>query len=275
MKINKILNNNAVVVKEDDQEKIVMGAGIAFQKSKNDVISQSKIEKIFVMSEGNKKFQELLKTLPEDVVELAEEIISYAEGFLKVPLSDHIHISLTDHISFAVERLRQGFRIQNKLITEIKTLYAQEFSIGLWAIDLIEKRTGVPIPEDEAAHIALHIHTAKLGASTMENTMKHTTMINEMIGVLEEESGSRVDPEGISHQRMVTHLHFALNRIETGEPFHDMDPDMLDLIRTKYEGAFVLSQKMAQYIKEEYEITFPDSEIGYIALHIQRVLERT
>ncbi|MEK4316923.1 CAT RNA binding domain-containing protein, partial [Bacillus sp. FSL R7-0229] len=38
MKIYKILNNNAVVVKEGDQEKIVMGPGIAFQKGKNDVV---------------------------------------------------------------------------------------------------------------------------------------------------------------------------------------------------------------------------------------------
>lgn len=34
MKIYKVLNNNAALIKEDDQEKIVMGPGIAFQKRK-------------------------------------------------------------------------------------------------------------------------------------------------------------------------------------------------------------------------------------------------
>lgn len=65
MKISRVLNNNAVVVKEGDSEKIIMGAGIAFQKGKNDVIDQSKIEKVFVLKEEGHKFQELLSTVPE------------------------------------------------------------------------------------------------------------------------------------------------------------------------------------------------------------------
>ncbi len=48
MKINKIINNNAVVVKDRNEEKIVLGEGIGFQKKKNDPVDQSKIEKVFV-----------------------------------------------------------------------------------------------------------------------------------------------------------------------------------------------------------------------------------
>ena len=36
MKIEKILNNNAVVIKVDDQERIVMGCGIAYKKKNGD-----------------------------------------------------------------------------------------------------------------------------------------------------------------------------------------------------------------------------------------------
>ncbi|KGX93793.1 levansucrase [Pontibacillus halophilus JSM 076056 = DSM 19796] len=273
MRINRILNNNAVVVKEGNQEKIVMGPGIAFQKKKNDVIPNAKIEKIFVMNEGNEKFQELLRTLPEEVISLAEEIISHAEGQLQVPLSDHIHISLTDHLSFAIERLKEGIDVQNKLLHEIKSLYTKEYQIGLWARDLIQERIGLTIPEDEAGHIALHIHTAKLGSS-MENTVKQTTMLNEIVELLEKELDTEIDKDGISHQRMITHLRFAITRVEDGVPFHDMDEDMLKLIQSKYEQAFSLSEKLAQFLKQEYQYEFPLSEIGYIALHIQRIIDR-
>lgn len=34
MKINRVLNNNAVVIKEGNTEKIILGPGIAFQKGK-------------------------------------------------------------------------------------------------------------------------------------------------------------------------------------------------------------------------------------------------
>ena len=79
MKILKVLNNNAVVFKEGGVEKIAMGPGIAFQKGKNDLINAAKVEKVFVMKEEQEKFQELLKNLPEEHIQVAEEIISYAE----------------------------------------------------------------------------------------------------------------------------------------------------------------------------------------------------
>lgn len=58
MRIDKVLNNNAALIKEDGREKIVMGPGIAFQKRKNDVIQRHKIEKIFVVHDENEKFKQ-------------------------------------------------------------------------------------------------------------------------------------------------------------------------------------------------------------------------
>ncbi|MCG3057074.1 PRD domain-containing protein, partial [Escherichia coli] len=78
---------------------------------------------VFVMKEENEKFQEILKSLPEEHIQVAEEIISYAEQQLGVTLSDHVHIALSDHLSFAIERLSRGILIQNKLLHEIKALY--------------------------------------------------------------------------------------------------------------------------------------------------------
>ncbi|NNU83637.1 PRD domain-containing protein [Geobacillus sp. BMUD] len=273
-RIHKILNNNAVVVLDEGKEKIVMGPGIAFQKRKNDLIPPGRIEKIFVMEEENEKFQQLLRTLPEEHIDIAEEIISYAEGKLQAPLSDHIHIALTDHLSFAIERLKQGYRIQNKLLNEIKVLYKAEYEIGLWAKQLIKERLGIEIPDDEAAHIALHIHTAKLDAASMNKTLRETTLIHELVDLIRTELGISVDEESISYQRLLTHLRFALSRIENGEPIHSMDEEMLALIQTKYASEWACAQKASEYAEKEYGIRFPEEELAYIALHIQRLRKR-
>lgn len=273
-RIHKILNNNAVVVLDEGKEKIVMGPGIAFQKRKNDLIPPGRIEKIFVMEEENEKFQQLLRTLPEEHIDIAEEIISYAEDKLQAPLNDHIHIALTDHLSFAIERLKQGYRIQNKLLNEIKVLYKAEYEIGLWAKQLIKERLGIEIPDDEAAHIALHIHTAKLDAASMNKTMRETTLIHELVDLIQTELGILIDKESISYQRLLTHLRFALSRIENGEPIHSMDEEMLALIQTKYAKEWACTQKAATYAEKEYGIRFPEEELAYIVLHIQRLRKR-
>ncbi|WP_078378541.1 PRD domain-containing protein [Sutcliffiella halmapala] len=274
MKISKVLNNNSVVVKEDDQEKIVMGLGVGFQKRKNDMVDRSKIEKVFVMKEENVKFQELLSTLPEAHIEVAEEIISYAEGQLKVPLSNHIHISLTDHLSFAIERLEQGFQIQNKLLNEIRVLYKPEFEIGLWAKQLIKERLKIEIPDDEVGHIALHLHTAKMGSKSLKNTMQLASIIKDAIEIIESEFEMKMEETSISYQRLLSHLRFAVNHAEQEEAFHSLDPDMLLLFQKKFTRSFNCAQRIADYLFTEYNIKFPESEVGYITLHIQRLTDK-
>ncbi len=77
-------------------------------------------------------------------------MISYAEGEIMMPLSDHIHISLTDHLSFAY----------NKLLGEIKVLYKQNKKLESMPF-VMYRSVGVELPDDEAGYVALHIHTAK------------------------------------------------------------------------------------------------------------------
>ncbi|WDC85765.1 PRD domain-containing protein [Caloramator sp. mosi_1] len=58
---------------------------------------------------------------------------------LGVELNPHIHIGLTDHINFAITRLREGINIVNPFEMEIKTMYPTEYSIAEEAIELIKK----------------------------------------------------------------------------------------------------------------------------------------
>lgn len=56
MKIKKVLNQNAVLVLDEGQEKVAVGKGVGFNKTKNDVLSRQLVERMFVMEpEGLKK----------------------------------------------------------------------------------------------------------------------------------------------------------------------------------------------------------------------------
>ncbi len=272
MKIKKVLNNNTVVVDDDAIEKIVMGSGIGFNKKKGDTIARESIEKIFVMAEENERFQELLKTLPVKHIEVAEEIISYAEEVLQVPLNSHIHIALTDHLSFAIERLQKGFAIENKLLNEIKALYQKEFEIGQWAKRLIAERLQVTIPDDEIGHIALHIHTAKEKTNSMQNTIQQASIVKEIIEIIEKHLNKTVQYASVSYQRLIAHIRFALQALEKGDPLHTLDAEMHSFIKTKYSESYECAMKIRSHLKEEYNLEFPEAELAYIALHIQHIL---
>src|SRR5690625_3189756 len=151
---------------------------------KNDIVADNMVEKFFVLAE-NRKFEQLLERIPEEHYFVTEEIIKYAEETLNVELNDHIRVVLTDHISFAIERQREGIELKNKLMYEIKILYKEEYEIGLWAIKHIKRKLGVDMPKDEAAFIALYIHTTKMKGGDIHETVRKTAILNDMDEVIE------------------------------------------------------------------------------------------
>jgi len=273
VKIYKVLNNNTVVVRDGDIEKIVMGPGIGFQKKKNDLVLRSKIEKVFVIKEENEKFQMLLQTLPIAFIEVAQEIINYAEKELQVSLSSHVHIALADHLTMALERLEKGIQIENKLLNEIKVLYKREFDIGLWAREKIKERFSVDLPEADVAHITLLIHTAKDHSPSLEKTMKRALMIKEITGIIEDEVKRELIKNSFVYQSLLSHLRYAVYALENKESFSALDPDMLEMIKIKYPKSFEGAKKINEHLRKEYNLEFPESELGYISLHIQRIQE--
>lgn len=276
MKIKKILNNNAVVVSDRGEEKIILGLAIGFQKKKNDPIDKSKIEKVFVMKGWSEyeKFEEILSTLPEEHIQVAEEIISYTEKELGITLGEHIHIALTDHLSFALERLTQGMVIKNTLLNEIKILYTKEFQIGCWAKAFIQERLGIEIPEDEVGYIALHIHTAKMNVGDMTKTMDLTTMIRDMIDVIEDCLDLKIPEETVAYERLVTHLRYSIQRSETGDSAELLEPEISLIIKEKYEEFYLCAQRAGQFAKEEYDVELSDMELVYITIQIQKIYSK-
>ncbi|ETT84102.1 PRD domain-containing protein [Viridibacillus sp. FSL R5-0477] len=269
MKITKILNNNAVVVLDNEREKIAVGSGVAFNKKRNDIVNLDRIEKIFVMRE-NDKLQQLLSRIPEEHFTISEEIISYAEEYIGGKLDERIHIVLTDHVSFAIERLKDGIQLNNKLLPEIKILYRREFEIGLWAIQHIKERCQVEMPEDEAAYLALHIHTMKLQGGDLHQTLKQTSIIRDMVQIIQKKLNIHLEENDISYHRLITHLRFALTRMNHYE-LHTMDEEMLVMIKKKFPYSYNCAVEVTKELKKLHGIDLPDHELGYIAVHIERL----
>ena len=122
MIIEKVLNNNVVIVKDEKNiEKIVMGRGLAFKKKVGDEFDESKIDKVFTLSnkEALNKFQELIVDIPIEHIELAEEIISHVKTDKGKKLNEIVYISLVDHIYTSIIRFLDGITVKNVLLWEI------------------------------------------------------------------------------------------------------------------------------------------------------------
>lgn len=267
----KILNNNAVVVMDGDEEKIAIGAGVGYEKKKKDMVNKTKIEKLFVSKESE-KLQQLLLRIPEEHFIIAEEIIAYAEKNLGTKLNDHIRIALTDHISFAIDREKQGIHIKNKLLPEIKVLYKKEFDVGLWAIQHIEGKFNMKIPIDEAAFIALHVHAMKIQDGDLHEVVRQTTVLKDMVQTINQKLSINVESDDIAYERLIHHLRFAMIRLKDHE-HHTMDEEMFQMIKRKFPVSYDCAVTVAKKLSSRHDIHLPEDELGYITLHIERLRE--
>ena len=78
MKIKKVLNNNvAIVVDQYDEEIVIMGKGLVFQKKAGDTIDETMIEKSFVLDDKsvNDKLGKLISDIPMEHLTIAEMIL--------------------------------------------------------------------------------------------------------------------------------------------------------------------------------------------------------
>src|SRR5699024_3642008 len=156
----------------------------------------------FVLKEYE-KLQQLLERIPEEHFSLSKDIIAYAERELGTKLNDHILVMLTDHLSFAIEREKEGIHVKNKLLQEIKIIYKQEVAIGLWAVDYIEHKLNRNMDIDEVPLIALHIHNMKPRGGDLRETVRQATIVREMVEHIEDCLGIALVEEDIAYERLV------------------------------------------------------------------------
>ena len=272
--VKKVFNNNVVLatIKDDsDDEFILLGKGIGFAKNTGEIINtdQVNIEKEFVPVQGEKKeaYQQLLNKVDEAVIGLSEEIIAMVASNLEENLNEHIHIGLADHIAFSLKRIKDGMDLTNPFLAETKTLYTEEYKLAQKAVEMIEERFEVDIPDSEAGFITLHIHGAREN-SGVSKTLKYTSVINKMVKRVEEKLGHKLSYESLNYARLVNHLRFALERIEKDEV--NSNP-LLDNIRNNFPEAFQMAVELAEMIEEKLDFNVPADEKGYLAMHLQRL----
>lgn len=278
MTINKILNNNVVITTDDNgEEVIVMGRGIGYQKSKGDLIDKEKINKIFRMSnkEVSNKFQELLNNIPIEHMNLSAEIIEYAEEKLNKKLNESIYISLSDHTYTAIKRIKEGITVKNAILWEIKKFYKDEFEIGMKAIDFIEEKTKVRLPDDEAGFIAFHIVNAQLNTK-QQVAYDITKLMQEILNIVRYNFKIEFNEESVSYYRFVMHLKFFAQRLLSKNTHEgDTDKELLGIIKSKYSKEFECIEKIKTFIEKKYSYTLTDDEMIYLTIHIAKVIKES
>ncbi len=277
MLIKKMFNNNALLAEDSQKnEMILMGKGIAFKKKIGDLVEANLIEKKFVFdaSKLNKKFEQLFDEIPLQYVELSANIIEMAQGEFENEFDPNIFIALTDHIAYAIRRYQNNQKLKNILLWEIKKFHPKEFELGLKALEIIYYETKMSMDEDEAGYIAMHIVNAQQEGEEIEQTIKVTRMVDNILHIVEYHFQISLDEQSLNYTRFVTHIRFFARRLFSNEINCYTDSILYEQVSSRYPEAYQCALKIKRYIEEYCNIKLTMDEMVYFILHINRVCNR-
>lgn len=276
VRIEKVLNNNVIIVRnEHRKESVIMGKGIAFRKKEGDIVDEDKIEKMFTLDNKglSEKLQTLLAEIPLEHMEVSEKIISYAKLHLGKRLHDSIYVTLTDHISFAIERSFKGIEIKNPLLWDTKRFFSEEFAVGLEALKILRQDLGVVLTEDEAAQIALHLVNAEMNEN-MSNTVDITKIMHDILSIVKKHFKFEYDEQSMLYFRFITHLKFFAQRLINGTDVASTDNTLFHMVKEQYKEAFACVERIKIYIENTYRRELTNEEMLYLTIHIERVINQ-
>lgn len=279
MKILRIYNNNVVLAEDPAGEQAVMiGRGLAFGMKKGQELDPQKVEQTFrpEANEVDERLAALLAEMPAAVLALATELEEMARTELRAPLSHSFVVPVADHINFALQRAREGLRIEYPLSIEVGQLYPQEMAFGRRAVELVNQRFDASLPEEEAAPLALHLVNAQFASEDLSRAFAMTEIFAEIFQIISQVYGHPVERSRMSVARFVTHLRYLFVRAEQGKDSRGGDhtlPAIHDAVRTGYPRAYNCAHKVLLILESHLGQDLGEDELTYLTIHIARLAQ--
>ncbi len=271
-RIEKVLNHNTVIGihTEDSQEYLMIGKGIGFGKKVAERIEAGHEVTLYSLQKSTDRGNagELAKSISPECLEIAGQILDAAEQeFGKI--DRNILFPMADHIEYAMKRIQANEQISNPLTEDIRALFHMEYKVASNIIPILMERKGIRIEDDEVGYIALHIHSA-IEDEKVSQAMQVAQAVRECITQIEQEIGRPIDVMSLAYNRLMNHIRYMAARAMKGEK---LKVNMNDYMGIKFPNAFRIAKKVCKRVERSLKCKLNEVEIGYLAMHIERVAD--
>lgn len=276
MKIEKVFNNNVVqILGINNEEIIVMGKGLGFQKKPGDEVNQDLIEKRFILQNTDTdmvgELSRVYVDLDSEEIDLVLEIIHQGQEKLGQTFDISLYIALADHLHYTIQRTREGLTLQNPLAWEVRKFYPKEFQLGKDTIELVKEKMTLQLADDEAASIALHFINAQKDGGLLEKNRLISKIVSDILEIVRLHFGEVRDEESISYNRFITHVQYFAQRVANGLVQGKNDAFLYEQVKENYPHAFACTEKIKSYVESAYNFAMSRDEQVYLTIHIQRL----
>ena len=217
----------------------------------------------------------LLNLIDKSAIEKLEQSVYKVEK-MKLKLADSAYVGLIVHLAIALQRIKNNERITIDPLFLLELKKTKEYNIAVDLATDISNNFNVEIPEDEIGYITMHLKGSKMQANTkseethMIGKYELIKIAKKMITIAEKETGCSLLQNKNLLMGLVNHLEPAISRLKMNL---DIRNPLLFKIKETYPQIYETSRKSCKVLQDLLGVEIPESEIGYIAMHIGAAME--
>jgi len=250
-----------------------MGKGIGYNRSVGEELNPSDIKKIFVLAdeEVKKSIIKLAEEIDAIYFELSKAIITEAKDSYGMRLMNHIYLSLTDHIAFAVKRYQLGIPIENFYVKDMRVFNPDEFAIGEFGVNLINRKLKLNLPVEEAGNLAFHFINAKLNYKNIKSESVNT-LVTDLLDIIKYHFSIVYDEQSETYIRFLSHMKAFGQRLVQGKLDGRDVAVLFSATKDNCADEYQCVKKINDYIQKKYDLAISKSEEFYLMVHIHVLL---
>ena len=273
MKVIKKINNNVALCLDGNQrELIAFGKGIGFKPIPYELTDLSVIERTYYGI--SPEYQGLLKEIPKEIFDVSGMLVDLAANSIDADFNRNLVITLADHINFAIDRYKKNIHIKPPYVGNLAYLHEAECKVATQAVACINQRFGVRLPKEEAAAIALHLINAENSVAPKADFLDASTMISDVIGLIEKRENITIDRSGFNASRFITHMEYLLARIRNNETLENNNDKLFNNLKQEYRETYLCAEDVRTYLQQKTGKNLGSEEMSYLMLHIERFCSR-
>ena len=212
--------------------------------------------------------ERLVHLVDREKLLVIEDVMRSLKQDTLISITDNAYVGLIVHLALAIERIKQGEKIQmdQEFLNQLKL--EPEYKTAKKIITALIVRFEIDIPEAEIGYITMHLQGAKL-RQYEENSLEASNLqmvmqAKKLIGLVEEATGYELMSNAPLLEGLVTHLRPALYRVQ--ENMGITNP-LLQNIRKDYDDLFQIVKGACEEVFHSLEL--PDEEIGFLVMHFR------
>ena len=266
-KIVKVLNNNSLMISNGAEEVIIVGKGIGFKRSVDEIITEDIIYEKEYLLLTDKDYNFVSKS-PKEIINNTGTIVDIVGLVVGKEIPEQSVRALTNHIAAMLVRFENDEIFPNPFHHATVTLYGDSYNIAEDVADRVFEEINLRIPEPEVDFLTLYINGI-LSATDKEDSIQINAIISEVSEALEYDLNINIDKSSVMYARLVTHLKFLIERILTSEM--TINVPMTSVLREQFPEYMKMSEVIVEVIEKHLQIKLADDEHTFLALHLARL----